>query len=110
VIQVLVYAGAVMVLMLFVIMMLNLSEETLRREGRPAVWVGAGVIGFIVVLRLARLFPDTPADVAIAPDFGTIEAVGSQLFTQYMLPFELTSVLLLIAMIGAVILGKRTTP
>lgn len=110
VIQVLVYAGAVMVLMLFVIMMLNLREETLRREGRPAVWVFAGIIGFIVVLRLARLFPDAPADLAMAPDFGTIEAVGSQLFAQYMLPFELTSVLLLIAIIGAVILGKRTTP
>ena len=110
VIQVLVYAGAVMVLMLFVIMMLNLREETLRREGRPVAWVFAAIIGFIVVLRLARLFPDTPADLAMAPDFGTIEAVGSQLFAQYMLPFELTSVLLLIAIIGAVILGKRITP
>lgn len=110
VIQILVYAGAVMVLMLFVIMMLNLREETLQREGHLAVWVGAGIIGLIVVLRLARLFPATPAALAMAPDFGSIEAVGSQLFAQYMLPFELTSVLLLIAIIGAVILAKRTAP
>ena len=57
VIQVLVYAGAVMVLMLFVIMMLNLHEDTLQREGQTIVWVLAGIIGVLVVLRLARLFP-----------------------------------------------------
>jgi len=110
VIQVLVYAGAVMVLMLFVIMMLTLREDALQREGQPAVWVLAGIVGFLVVLRLARLFPSTPAALPATPDFGSIEAVGSQLFSHYLLPFELTSVLLLIAIVGAVILAKRTTP
>jgi len=53
-------------------------------------------------------FPRTPVSTP-QPTFGTIEAVGNQLFTVYMLPFELTSVLLLIAIIGAVILAKRRT-
>jgi NADH-quinone oxidoreductase subunit J len=109
VIQVLVYAGAVMVLMLFVIMMLNLREETLQREGSLLAWGLAGVIGLGLVVRLARLFPN-PAIPPRLEDFGTIEAVGSKLFDPYLLPFELTSVLLLIAIIGAVILAKRPSP
>jgi len=106
VIQVLVYAGAVMVLMLFVIMMLNLREETLQREGSTRAWLVAGVIGLALVLFLVPPFPRTPVGTPPAA-FGTIEDVGSKLFTVYMLPFELTSVLLLIAIIGAVILAKR---
>jgi NADH-quinone oxidoreductase subunit J len=109
VIQVLVYAGAVMVLMLFVIMMLNLREETLQREGSLLAWGLAGVIGLLLVVRLARLFPN-PAVSPRPEGFGTIEAVGRKLFDPYLLPFELTSVLLLIAIIGAVILAKRPTP
>jgi NADH-quinone oxidoreductase subunit J len=108
VIQVLVYAGAVMVLMLFVIMMLNLREETLQREGSPRAWLLAGLIGLALVLFLVPPFPRTPVSAPPA-SFGTIEDVGSKLFTVYMLPFELTSVLLLIAIIGAVILTKRRT-
>jgi len=106
VIQVLVYAGAVMVLILFVIMMLNLREETLEREGGMVTWIVAGLIGLGLVVAVLPPFPRTPADVP-RPTFGTIEEVGNRLFTVYMLPFELTSVLLLIAIIGAVILAKR---
>jgi NADH-quinone oxidoreductase subunit J len=108
VIQVLVYAGAVMVLMLFVIMMLNLREETLQREGSTRAWLLAGLIGLALVLFLVPPFPRTPVS-APPVAFGTIEDVGSKLFTVYILPFELTSVLLLIAIIGAVILAKRRT-
>jgi len=106
VIQVLVYAGAVMVLILFVIMMLNLREETLEREGSMMTWIIAGLIGLGLVVAVARKFPRTPAGTP-EPAFGTIEEVGNKLFTVYMLPFELTSVLLLVAIIGAVILAKR---
>lgn len=108
VIQVLVYAGAVMVLMLFVIMMLNLREEALQREGSLMAWLIAGLIGLVLVVAVIPPFPRTPA-AALLPTFGTIEAVGNRLFTTYMLPFELTSVLLLVAIIGAVILTKRRT-
>lgn len=107
VIQVLVYAGAVMVLMLFVIMMLNVRPETLRFEGTPLYWIIAAFIG-LAVIAILPAFPPTPAGTP-KPEFGSIEAVGQQLFTVYMLPFELTSVLLLIAIIGAVILTKRRT-
>ena len=108
VIQVLVYAGAVMVLILFVIMMFNLRDETLQREGSMRAWLVAGLIGLALVLFLVPPFPRRAVSPPLAT-FGTIEDVGSKLFTVYMLPFELTSVLLLIAIIGAVILAKRRT-
>jgi len=108
VIQVLVYAGAVMVLMLFVIMMLNLRDETLQREGSRRAWLVAGLIGLALVLFVVPPFPRTSVGTPPAT-FGTIEDVGRKLFTVYLLPFELTSVLLLIAIIGAVILAKRRT-
>ena len=106
VLQVLIYAGAVMVLMLFVIMMLNVRQESIQREGSPPIWALAGIVGLIVVVRLATLFPTT-APPPPAEDFGTIQGVGTLLFTRYILPFEIISVLLLIAIIGAVILAKR---
>jgi NADH-quinone oxidoreductase subunit J len=111
VIQVLIYAGAVMVLILFVIMMLNVLPETLQREGSTLAWVLAGVIGVYLVVRLAGIFPTGQAADLPRPaeDFGTIQAVGAQLFGPYVLPFELTSVLLLIAIMGAVILARRRT-
>ena len=111
VIQVLIYAGAVMVLMLFVIMMLNLREESLQREGSLPVWLLAGLIGLILVIRLASLFGTHTRSESSAPSatFGTIQEVGNQLFGTYVLPFELTSILLLIAIIGAVILARRTS-
>jgi NADH-quinone oxidoreductase subunit J len=111
VIQVLVYAGAVMVLILFVIMMLNMPQEAFQREGSTPAWIATGVIGVLMVLRLAGLFrqgqPETLAPAA--EGFGTIQAVGMHLFGPFVLPFELTSILLLVAIIGAVILAKRRT-
>ena len=107
VLQVLIYAGAVMVLMLFVIMLLSTrAESTGPREGSMPVWIAAGVIGLFVVFKVGALFGfGKPPEVA--EDFGTIQGVGSVLFNAYVLPFELISVLLLIAVIGAVILSKR---
>lgn len=111
VIQILVYAGAVMVLMLFVIMMLNLREESLQREGRLPAWVIAGLVGLFLVIKLGSLLgARTGEGLPAAPEaFGTIQEVGTTLFGTYVLPFELTSVLLLVAIIGAVILAKRPT-
>jgi NADH-quinone oxidoreductase subunit J len=109
VIQVLVYAGAVMVLILFVIMMLNAPQETMQREGSKFGWIVAGVIGCFLVLRLAGLFGSAQPTPQLSEGFGTIQSVGTYLFGPYVLPFEVTSVLLLIAIIGAVILAKRRT-
>lgn len=107
VLQVLIYAGAVMVLMLFVIMMLNVRAESeeAHATGKP-IWIGAGIVGLVVLIKLAVLL-DYGKPPEAAEGFGTIQGVGSVLFNAYVLPFELLSVLLVIAVIGAVILAKR---
>lgn len=106
VLQVLIYAGAVMVLMLFVIMMLSVRAEGAPREGSMPVWIISGVIGLFMVFKVGSLFGFGKPPEAV-DEFGTIQGVGSLLFNAYVLPFELISVLLLIAVIGAVILSKR---
>ena len=114
VIQVLVYAGAIMVLFLFVIMLLNLEEET-KRIRQPKLAKIAGVALAVVLLaQLGMIFQSfilaaprenfTPEKVAAA---GNTESVARLLFTDFLLPFEITSVLLLVAIVGAIILAKR---
>ena len=75
-----------------------------------AVIIAIGIVGLLLVWRLTRLFPRPEATAQLAQDFGTIEAMGKTMFTGYLLPFELSAVLLLVAVIGAVILAKRPTP
>jgi NADH-quinone oxidoreductase subunit J len=107
-IQVLVYAGAVMVLFLFVIMLLNLKAEELRRIrvfGAVAGLVSVGAIGAIFLKGLAESAP-LPAEPNPSIEGGT-SVLGKLLFTQYALPFEIVSVLLLVAMVGVVLLSKR---
>ncbi|HEX9051554.1 MAG TPA: NADH-quinone oxidoreductase subunit J [Anaeromyxobacter sp.] len=108
--QVLVYAGAVMVLFLFVIMLLSLGDESLvpGPSKRAMQWVGvagalavAGVIGSAI----SRVGDGAAANVGGA--FGTVKAVGRVLFTEYLLPFEATSLLLLVAIVGAVVVAKE---
>jgi len=107
--QVMVYAGAIMVLILFVLMLLNLSPQELG-ERRVTVRrvTGAYLIGAIVTLLMVRLTKHlwAPAS-ALDPNFGTIEEVGMVLYTKYLLPFEMVSLLLLAAIIGAVVLTRK---
>ena len=107
VLQVIVYAGAVVVLFLFVIMLLNLQEEpeAFAPSSMVAVAVAGGIALTIgVTVGLAR----TPVpSAALTGPFGNTEPLAERLFTTYLLPFELTSVLLLVAIIGAVVLGKK---
>lgn len=107
--QIIVYAGAIMVLFLFVIMLLNLQSETLRTQrrglGRVALIGGvvlAAELGLLLARPTADPAPDTPPE-----GFGTVEALSRELFTTYVLPFEVTGLLLLVAVIGAVVLAKR---
>ncbi len=110
-VQVLVYAGAIMVLVVFVIMLLNVGKEIENpQRGNLRTTLGAlmGVllvvlIGVAVLARpTGRLsLPDTAAEI------GTTEAIGQSLFTTYLFPFEAVSLLLLAALIGSVILAKR---
>jgi NADH-quinone oxidoreductase subunit J len=107
VLQVMVYAGAIMVLFLFVIMFLN--PAALERQ--RGLWWGFGTV--LALLLAGVLVPlvatnDLPADpVAASELFGSPEMLAKSLFNDYVLPFELASVLLLVAIIGAVILAKR---
>lgn len=105
-IQVLVYAGAVMVLFLFVIMLLDLKEEQRRNInvfGAAAGIISVCAIGFLMVRLLAKPNISTAANM---PEGATIP-LGKMLFTSYALPFEILSVLLLVAMVGAILLSKK---
>ncbi|HZH04503.1 MAG TPA: NADH-quinone oxidoreductase subunit J [Myxococcaceae bacterium] len=107
ILQVLVYAGAVMVLFLFVIMLLSLPDP--GPAVRPSFWrlVGGGSaagLGACLVIAVARV-PGGTASPNPAT-FGTLRELGGILYTQYLLPFEAVSLLLLVAMIGAVVVAK----
>jgi NADH-quinone oxidoreductase subunit J len=107
--QILVYAGAVMVLFLFVIMLLSLGDEQVVPERQKAMQVlGAlGAIGLVTLVAVATREVLTAVPASVAADFGTVKAVGRALFSQYLLPFEATSLLLLVAIVGAVVVAKE---
>jgi len=122
--QVLVYTGAIMVVFLFVIMLLNLGQPSELADARGklgyvlALFIGLALLAEVMVLNRAetieRLIPPDLAAKAAALAAtpmagGVIGPVAAPLFTQYLLAFELTSVLLLAAIVGAVVLGKRRT-
>jgi len=106
-IQVLVYAGAVMVLFLFVIMLLDLKVEERRRIKTLGIAGAVVSVGTILAIFFKSL-GSTPLSATRAPDFkaGTME-LGHLLFSQYLLPFEIISVLLLVAMVGVILLSKK---
>jgi len=107
--QVLVYAGAVMVLFLFVIMLISLGDEHLLEEryrGMQLLGV-VGAMGLVAVLAWAILDVARAAPGPLPADFGTVKAVGRALYTRFLLPFEATSLLLLAAIVGAVVVAKE---
>jgi NADH-quinone oxidoreductase subunit J len=106
-VQVLVYAGAVMVLFLFVIMLLDLKAE--ERERLRTFEVAAGIIssGAILFIFLATLLRSPLGGEKPANAEGGTIALGRLLFSHYLLPFEIVSVLLLVAMVGVVLLSKK---
>ena len=106
-VQVLVYAGAVMVLFLFVIMLLDLKAEERRKVKKFGIAGGLVCVGAILAILLASV-SRAPIDVQENPSLegGTI-LLGSLLFKRYLLPFEIVSLLLLVAMVGVVLLSKK---
>jgi NADH-quinone oxidoreductase subunit J len=129
-IQVLVYAGAIMVLFLFVIMLLNLSHEQNDMRKWPLWLIGvglvAGVVGPLLALRGytggrlaseltgAPVYGDPAAALVAGPaaiqatiERGVVGAIAEPLFKTYLVPFEITSILLLVAAVGAVVIAKR---
>ncbi len=106
VIQIMVYAGAIVVLFLFVVMLLNLRrDEFPPMRQRVSRWAGAllAVAVLVPLLRLVELPPARP----LPAGFGGYAHTGRALFTDFVLPFEVTSLLLLAAIVGAVVLAKR---
>jgi NADH-quinone oxidoreductase subunit J len=108
--QVTVYAGAIMVLFLFVIMLLGaeqLGGQPVSQWQRPAAIVLAVVLlaeaAYLLFFHAGALPPVSEAEAA----FGSPQLVGNVLFNQYLLPFEVTSILLLVAIVGAIVLSKR---
>ena len=107
-VQLLVYAGAVMVLFLFVIMLLDLKEEERRKVKRLGLVAGLISIGAIVLIFLKSLYAAHPSKDLPAPTVeGATIPLGKLLFTNYVLPFEVVSLLLLVAMVGVILLSKK---
>lgn len=106
-VQVLVYAGAVMVLFLFVIMLLDLKEEQRRTIRKFSLVLGTLAVAAVGGL-LARAIWFSGAGRGAQPRLeGSTDALGQRLFQQFVLPFEIVSVLLLVAMVGVVLLSKK---
>jgi len=106
--QIIVYAGAIVVLFLFVIMLLNIEVVGRALEGAglvAAAGAGATLFGALVLVGLGGRVVHAPATVPSG--FGETVGVAERLFTAYLLPFELTSLLLLVAVVGAVAIAKR---
>jgi NADH-quinone oxidoreductase subunit J len=106
-VQILVYAGAVMVLFLFVIMLLDLKEEQRRQIKSLSLVAGLVSVGAILAIFVRSLIATKPGEGALANVEGSTSKLGKLLFTQYLLPFEIVSVLLLVAMVGVVLLSKK---
>jgi len=111
-VQVIVYAGAIMVLFIFVIMLLNLRKDEFGPEKRKfqrlfaLIFSAFFLIELFIIVRYA-VFVKPGEALSIPEDFGTPQALGRLLFTDYLLPFEIASILLLIAMVGAIFLARR---
>jgi NADH-quinone oxidoreductase subunit J len=106
-VHIIVYAGAIMVLFLYVIMMLNLNAEVEPHKGK---WlkIAATITGGLLMIVLVGALRD--ANIATSPgngEIGLIKTLGNTLYKEFMLPFEISSILFLSAMVGAVMLGKK---
>ncbi len=110
IVNIIVYAGAIMVLFLFVIMLMNLSKETEPRKSRLMKFAGA-VAGGCLLLVLVAALKDTGMKQQQARlmdgEIGLIQNLGKELFSTYVVPFEISSILFLSAMVGAVVIGKK---
>lgn len=110
-IQLIVYAGAIMSLIVFIIMFLNIQEKDLPLDPNRWFYLAGGIVVVApiagLLIKISKSLPAT--EVTVFEDgFGGVKEVGQLLFTQWLLPFEIVSILLLVALVGAVVLaGKR---
>jgi NADH-quinone oxidoreductase subunit J len=110
IVNIIVYAGAIMVLFLFVIMLMNLNKETEPQKNRWLRIAGAIAGGSLLLVLVAALKDtDIKQQQALVNEgsIGLIKSLGKELFTTYVVPFEISSILFLSAMVGAVVIGKK---
>lgn len=110
IVNIIVYAGAIMVLFLFVVMLMNLNTDSEPPKNYRLQLIGIISGGSLLLILLASLMKTDQAQLVLMKvgEAGLIRNLGSVLFTNYVLPFEIASILFLSAMIGAVIIGKKT--
>lgn len=111
-VQVMVYAGAIMVLMVFTIMLLNIRIDASKKHSHKVLF--GMIIGFFtlvnavfIIIKSRAALPTGPYSGEMIKKIGHTELVGREIFTNFLLPFEITSILLLVAIVGAVILAKK---
>ena len=110
IVNIIVYAGAIMVLFLFVIMLMNLNKDTEPQKNKWLKLAGAvagGTLLLVLVAALKTVEQNTKELDLSTGTIGLIENLGKELFTNYVVPFEISSILFLSAMVGAVVIGKR---
>lgn len=108
--QMIVYAGAIMVLFVFTIMLLNAGAERKTAKMSYARWFGIPLLAVflgLVAYIINRMLPKTEGVQFGAFTGGTAQNVGLKIFTEYLLPFEITSILILIAILGAIVLARK---
>jgi len=110
IVNIIVYAGAIMVLFLFVIMLMNMNKSTEPQKNRWVKFAG-GIAGGCLLLILVAALKDSEVKLKYTEvktgDIGLIRNLGKELFTTYVVPFEISSILFLSAMVGAVVIGKK---
>ncbi len=110
-VQIIVYAGAILVLYLFVVMLLNVKrEERYNQQGPVALFLGVALLTEAVLLAVSRgvtVASPGPGPEGATGVAGNTESIGAVLYSTYLFPFEIASLILLVAMIGAVVLSKK---
>ena len=106
-VQILVYAGAVIVLFLFVIMLMDVKEEERRRFQKFGTFLGVAAITGLAGIMINTVRRSGVGESLVASGEGETKELGQMLFTDYVLPFEIISVLLLVAMVGCILLSER---
>jgi len=106
-VQILVYAGAVIVLFLFVIMLMDVKEEERRRLHKFGTFLGIAAIAGLAGIMINTVRLSVIGESLVKSGEGETDSLGKLLFTSYVLPFEIISVLLLVAMVGCILLSKR---
>lgn len=108
--QLIVYAGAIMSLIVFIIMFLNIQPQDLPKEETKLIYIIGGLVAVtpigLFLFKIVRTMPDRPL-LALGENFGGVKEVGLLLFRNWLVPFEIVSILLLVSLLGAVILAGK---